>query len=481
MLATGTAALSQISAVSALICFTAVVSSFLVIEMKAGPVTLFPVMSWLAFASGGTIPGILTSLASIAAGLWFYWKNKNIRFLFISNVPVLVLFAATVSISREAGPGTLLLIPSGFLLQLVFLSLADTRSVTLNSMAMVATTWLISGISAWIIRFFLLENGFAGGLVVLFIMLTTLLYDSRSRSRLNLHTDRIKTLSLQNRLVNSLYSNDDSFLLFLMDGFHVWTMHGKPAAIKVPQVPAGTYCIEKHEEWSVVSTEKSVFIAGGDAARELESLGNQDLRETLALLENVWKASFSKNRLENAFLGAALMFVKLADRRDSDTHNHSVRVSKMAVRIARVLKLPEAEVLQLRIGALLHDIGKLAVPGVLIMKKGLLTRLERNVIETHPEAGAKLLGVMPRYDEASVIVLQHHEHVDGTGYPQGLAGNSISLGARIVAVADVFDAITSPRAYHMGKSDQNALLEIKKYRGTYFDANIVDALEVLLR
>jgi len=472
------ALVSRSTAVSALICSVGIASSFLVFEMKSGPLTLFPVLSWLAFVFGGTIPGILTAMASMTLGLCFHWKSIQIRVLFFSYLPVAVLFAAAVSTDTPIWPGSLLLIPAGILLQTLFL--VCIRSISQNSIVTILTAWLINGIFAFIIRFFLLESGFAGGLLVLFVMLISLLYDFRSRSRLNMYTGRIRTLSLQNKLVSFLYKNDDSFPLFLMDGVHAWTMQGKPAAIGTLKTPSSTYEIEKHGEWHIVSTENSVFIAGGDAAAELKSLKCADLKETLKLLETVWKASFSKRRLENSFLGAALMFVQLADRRDSDTHHHSIRVSQMAEKLATILGLPESDILQLRVGALLHDIGKLAVPASLIMKKGLLTRTERTIIETHPGAGAKLLGVMQRYNEASAIVHQHHERIDGSGYPDGLTGSSLSLYARIVAVADVFDAITSPRAYHQGKPDLNALEEIKKYRGTYFDAAVVDALEELL-
>ena len=395
----------------------------------------------------------------------------------MSYVPVAVLYAAAVSEGSDVG-SALLLIPAGVLLQCLFL--AGIRKISLRSMAMISTTWLINGIVAYIIRFFILENGFPGGLVILSVVIIALVSNFRWGSHLNLYTDMIKTLSLQNKLVSFLYSTDNSFPLFLMDDRSVWTMQGKPANINVT-APASIYKIERQGVWLTVSTGNSVFIAGGDAAIELESLEISDLKDTLELLETVWKASFSRKRLENAFLSAALMFVKLADKRDSDTLHHSVRVSQQAVKLAGVLGLPENEILQLQVGALLHDIGKLAVPGRLIKKKGLLTRSERNVIETHPEAGAKLLEMMQRYNEASAIVLQHHEHIDGSGYPAGLTGSSISLFARIVAVSDVFDAMTSPRSYHPGKPELSALEEIKKFRGTYFDANVVDALEELLQ
>ncbi len=478
LLVVAAAVMSPDKPVSALICFSAVLSSFLVIEMKAGPVAIFPVICWISFIFGGTISGIITSVASISLGLWFNWETDGIRFLFFSYIPVAVLFAITIPSSTEAGWNCLLLIPAGILVQ--SLLLAAIQRISFQSLAMMIAAWVINGIFAYIIWFFFLESGLIGGAVVLALILITMFYEFRSKSRLNRYTDRIKTLSLQNKLVSSLYSEDNSFQLFLMDGLHVWTMQGKPAAITIPEAPSQIYRMEKKGEWHVVSTEKSAFIARGEAATELRSINMADLKETLDLLENVWRSSFSKRRLENAFLGAASMFVRLADRKDSDTHHHSIRVSRMAARLAGVLGLSRSEILQLRIGALLHDIGKLAVPGNLVMKKGLLTQSERTVIETHPEAGIKLLGAIERYGNASSIVLQHHEHIDGSGYPKGIANSSISLFARIVAVADVFDAITSPRAYHLGRSDQNALAEIMKHRGTYFDANVVDALRELL-
>ncbi len=478
LVSAGVAVLSNNPAISAMILFAGMVSSFMVIEMRAGQVTLFPALCWLAFHYGGTIPGAITSAASISTGLYFHWKNRQTRQLFFSYIPVAFLFAIFAMKQATAGTDALVLVPAGIVLQLAFHAVIRTNSV--NLAGMITATWIVNGIMAHLLVSFVTEDGAAGGAVILTIILVSLAYDYQFRNKLYLFTDRIKTLSLQNRLVSFLYNPDENFMLFLMDGTLVWTMQGKPASVPIPEIPSKIFCIEKHGKWIAVSTSSSVFIAKGTAAEELESLGETELKETLALLESVWKASFSKRRLENAFLGAAMMFVQLADKKDSDTHSHSVRVSRLSVKLAEILGLPQSSILQLQLGALLHDIGKLAVPGRLIMKKGLLTRSERNVIETHPESGAKLLGAMQKYDEASAIVLQHHEHLDGSGYPQGISGSSISLFARIVAVADVFDAVTSPRAYHSGKSDKGALAEIKKYRGTYFDANVVDALEVML-
>jgi len=475
LLAAGVSVLSKDPAISAMLLFAGMASSLMVIEMRAGQVTLFPALCGLAFYYGGTVPGVVTSAALISTGLYFHWRNRQTRLLFFSYIPVALLFTAAL---KHTDTGTGVLVPAGILLQLAFHAAIHKNSV--NLAGMITATWIINGILAHLLLFFIKQDGTAGCAVILTIVLVSLVYDYQFRNRLYLFTDRIKTLSLQNRLVSFLYTPDDSFMLFLMNGTQVWTMQGKPACVPIPEIPSKIFSIEKHGKWMAVSTESSVFIAEGTAALELESLGKAELEETLALLENVWKASFSKRRLENAFLGAAMMFVQLADRKDSDTHSHSVRVSRLSVKLAQILGLSHSSVLQLQLGALLHDIGKLAVPGRLIMKKGLLTKSERNTIETHPESGAKLLGAMQKYDEASAIVLQHHEHIDGSGYPRGISGSSISLFARIVAVADVFDAVTSPRAYHSGKTDQDALAEIEKYRGKHFDANVVDALKEML-
>lgn len=450
------------------------------LEMKSrGQLTPFPALCWLAFTFGGLIPGILTSAAAIASGLCFNRKSASARGLFLSYIPITILVALFSHTSSGSDSNSILLVPAGMLVQTLFLLII--RSDSRSSFLIGSTTWLTNGLFAYTIRFFILDEGFFGGALALGVMLISLAYARHSGISLQRHVGQIRTLSLQNRLVSFLYSDNDTFPLFFCDGLRVWTMQGRPADMKVPEISEKQYFLEARGDWHVVSTQKSVFIAGGEAAEELSSLETADLKETLQLLETVWKASFSKRRLENAFLGAAGMFVRLADRKDSDTHYHSVRVSQTAVKLGKILGLPENELFQLKVGALLHDIGKLAVPGRLIMKKGLLTEAERIIVETHPRAGAKLLMPMQRYREASLIVLQHHERIDGSGYPDGLIGPAISLHARIVSVADAFDAISSPRTYHLGKPSHIALREIRKYSGSYFDNRVVDALEEMLK
>ncbi len=462
------------SVISGLVCFSAITSSYFAFDLKSEQLTLFPVFLWLAFLFGGFLSGIIVYLSLIIAALWFNLKPAKIFTFFLKYIPLVILFFFTLSTGTGLKAFYLLLIPSGIIIQVL------TGTISLKSLKIVSITWLLYGIFSWIIHFFLTGSGIVGGVMIITAIFTSLVMNYKTKLQLNSISQRIELLSLQNKFVSYLYDKNADFQLYLMNGSEVWTMQGKPASINISQPKSRNYEIVRQGKWLLVSTKKSTFIAEGKAASELETLSKTDLMETLDLLENIWTASFRKKRLENAFMGAALMFVQLADKRDSDTHNHSVRVSTMAVRLAKILKLPESEILQLRVGALLHDIGKLAIPAHLIMKKGLLTQKERTLIETHPEAGGKLLGEIQRYDETITIVNQHHEHIDGTGYPLGLKGSSISLLARIVAVADVFDAITSPRSYHLGISEKSAFQEINKYRGIHFDANVVDALKDLI-
>ncbi|HRY61519.1 MAG TPA: HD domain-containing phosphohydrolase, partial [Candidatus Fermentibacter sp.] len=128
------------------------------------------------------------------------------------------------------------------------------------------------------------------------------------------------------------------------------------------------------------------------------------------------------------------------------------------------------------VGALLHDLGKVAIPVEILTKRGLLTREERGIIERHPAEGTRILGTLGGYDMVRSIVQSHHERLDGKGYPLGLSGRDIPFPARIVAVADTFDAITSRRSYRENSDVRTAVDAINAGAGTQFDARIVSAL-----
>ncbi len=170
------------------------------------------------------------------------------------------------------------------------------------------------------------------------------------------------------------------------------------------------------------------------------------------------------------------LLTSLLDARGQATGDHSTRVAHMAGTLARALSLSPAEVDRTMQGALLHDIGKITIPESLLLKPGRLTAAERRVIRKHPQAGHDILQANPDFDGISQIILSYQEHFDGTGYPQGLKGAQICIGARICAVADAYYVIRIGRPYAAPRSAEEALREIKRCRGTQFDPDVVDAL-----
>ena len=172
---------------------------------------------------------------------------------------------------------------------------------------------------------------------------------------------------------------------------------------------------------------------------------------------------------------AAASLAKAVDARDAYTGSHSERVADLAARIATRLGVDREQVELTRLAASLHDLGKLAIPEEILRKPGPLSETERLVLERHPQIGYRMLeslGVDPVAD----WVLHHHERWDGTGYPDALGGDEIPLGARIIFVADAYDAMTSDRVYRGRLSDDEAISELARCSGTQFDPEVVAAL-----
>lgn len=160
------------------------------------------------------------------------------------------------------------------------------------------------------------------------------------------------------------------------------------------------------------------------------------------------------------------------DADDRYTAFHSRQVALYAVELARKLGLAEAEVNRIHKGALLHDIGKIGVKDTIVSKEGTLTAEEYNLIKRHPIIGAEIIGKMSGLQEIIPLVKYHHEHWDGRGYPEGLQGELIPLGARILAVVDAFEVLRSDRPYRVTKSFREACEEIQRCSGTQFDTRI---------
>jgi putative nucleotidyltransferase with HDIG domain len=162
------------------------------------------------------------------------------------------------------------------------------------------------------------------------------------------------------------------------------------------------------------------------------------------------------------------------EARDPFARGHASRVEVLAHGLARQLGVDRRALLRLRLGALLHDIGKLAVPEAVLVKPGALNDVERAQMRRHPGAGAWMLRTIGVAKEALPGVLFHHERWDGHGYPAGLAGANIPLEARILAVVDAFDAMTSVRPYRGPRPGADALEELRRCAGSQFDPWVVD-------
>lgn len=168
--------------------------------------------------------------------------------------------------------------------------------------------------------------------------------------------------------------------------------------------------------------------------------------------------------------------VQAVDIKDEYTRGHSERVGQASMMIARELGMDDERVEVLRFAGILHDVGKLGVPTRLLRKDGPLTPEERRVIELHPEYGHEMVRGIGFLGEARAAVLHHHERLDGSGYPYGLRGSQIPESARVVAVADAFDAMTSTRCYRRARPVPAALEELERCAGAQFDPRMVAAL-----
>jgi putative two-component system response regulator len=179
--------------------------------------------------------------------------------------------------------------------------------------------------------------------------------------------------------------------------------------------------------------------------------------------------------LEDAYRSTLRALIKALEARDSETSGHSERVVSFSLRLGRELGLDAGQLRSLEFGALLHDIGKIGVPDAILRKPARLTEKEWREMRQHPRHGREILNGIEFLEGASRVVAQHHERWDGAGYPAGLRGDEIDLNARIFAVADAFDAITSDRVYRVCESYERAAEELGRHAGAQFDPRVVEA------
>ena len=188
----------------------------------------------------------------------------------------------------------------------------------------------------------------------------------------------------------------------------------------------------------------------------------------------------TNEKLEQAYLDSVETLRYTVEAKDPYTRGHSDRVSEISVLIGKKLGLPEEQLKILRIGGLFHDIGKIGIPDNILQKESKLTDDEYSEIKNHPSIGVHILGSAEIFKDIIPIVKHHHERYDGRGYPSGLKGEEIPYIARIAAVADTFDAMTSKRSYRDALDLQVVKDEIKRCEGTQFDPEIAEVfLEIL--
>ncbi len=226
-------------------------------------------------------------------------------------------------------------------------------------------------------------------------------------------------------------------------------------------------------------TAEGQIIGGVEAVNKINGYFDENDIELLSTLVEQVATVLHITKLytdaDELFLNTIKALVAAIDAKDPYTEGHSQRVSDYSVAIAQQIDLSPEIRHRIRIGALLHDIGKIGIPDTILTKPERLTPVEYAVVKKHPTIGANIIKEVRLLQKELPALSQHHEHMDGRGYPYGLKGNQISPIARIVAVADVFDAITSERPYRSAMDFETALDILRKEAGTHLDTQYVEA------
>lgn len=205
----------------------------------------------------------------------------------------------------------------------------------------------------------------------------------------------------------------------------------------------------------------------------------QERKELLAGLE--LRIREKTDELKQVYLSVLVTLSRTVEKKDLGTYGHSMRVSHLAARIAESLGLSPAHVDDIRAAALLHDIGKIGISDGILGKQGPLTAEELRTIRSHPEKGVEILQPLKQFETLLPAILHHHERFDGSGYPKGLTGEAIPLSARIISVADTYDAILSDRPYRLAASHDKALREMQTWAERQFDSRVLDAFLGILQ
>jgi HD-GYP domain-containing protein (c-di-GMP phosphodiesterase class II) len=231
-------------------------------------------------------------------------------------------------------------------------------------------------------------------------------------------------------------------------------------------------------------SEAAQRIAGGDLTTRVDSrniteigtLGSSFNTMADKLEDHIAKLAKAATENRELFVGTVKALSAAIDGKDKYTRGHSERVARISVAIGREMKLGDEELETLRISALLHDVGKIAIDDSILKKPAALTTEEFEIMKTHPQKGYKIMSQIPAMKDFLPGMYMHHEMVNGQGYPQGLTDAQIPLQAKIVSVADTFDAMTIDRPYSKGMFLPEAIERIRSFVGTRYDSSVVEAL-----
>ncbi len=223
-------------------------------------------------------------------------------------------------------------------------------------------------------------------------------------------------------------------------------------------------------------------VAAGNLDIRLPSGGNDEVGY-LTTAFNMMVTNLDKSRLDliQAYDATITGWATMLDQRDQDTEGHTRRVTELTLDVTRRFGFSEEELIHVRRGALLHDIGKMSVPDRILKKRGKLTPDEWKIMRLHPKIAYDVLNPIEYLHPALDIPYCHHERWDGTGYPRGLAGDNIPLAARIFTVVDVWDAMTSDRPYRPAMDRQEVIDHIFAERGKMFDPQVVEVFWSVIR
>jgi diguanylate cyclase (GGDEF)-like protein/putative nucleotidyltransferase with HDIG domain len=228
-------------------------------------------------------------------------------------------------------------------------------------------------------------------------------------------------------------------------------------------------------------TLKRLFATGPEAFEEIYQRLRQFTESLEAADSNGKQAAVSAQGLPQAVLDTVTSLAFAIDAKDHYTQGHSQKVSAYAALIAEAMNMSDVEIEEVRLGAVLHDIGKVGIPEQILNKSGPLNAEEWETMKSHVKFGAKILEPLAPLARIREMVLHHHEYFDGSGYPEALSGEQIPLGARIIAVADAYDTITSDRTYKKARNAADALTELERCANAQFDGGIVETFVRVMR